>query len=200
MKKSSEIADNRFLSPDASNLAAFLYLLQEKHESEYELICKTVQCVAPFFDDFFLEPLRLNPNKIQLEWKHKRMDKYFGPAAFSDGTLRFISLCTLLQQPKEYRPSIILIDEPELGLHPYAITMLASLIKAASVDSQIIITTQSPILLDHFEPEEILVANRIESATKLERLDAAKLEAWLDEYSLGQLWEKNEFGGRPSSE
>ena len=78
--------------------------------------------------------------------------------------------------------------------------MLASLIKAASVDSQIIITTQSPILLDHFEPEEILVANRIESATKLERLDAAKLEAWLDEYSLGQLWEKNEFGGRPSSE
>ena len=200
MKKSSEIADNRFLRPDASNLAAFLYLLQEEHESEYELIRQTVQRVAPFFDDFILEPLRLNQNQVRLEWRHKRTDKYFGPAAFSDGTLRFISLCTLLQQPKEYRSSIILIDEPELGLHPYAITMLASLIRAASVDSQIIISTQSPVLLDHFEPEEILVANRIESSTTLERLDTAKLEAWLDEYSLGQLWEKNEFGGRPGSE
>ena len=200
MKKSSDIADNRFLRPDASNLAAFLYLLQEEHPGEYELIRQTVQRVAPFFDDFLLEPLRLNQDKVRLEWKHKRTDKYFGPAAFSDGTLRFIALCTLLQQPKEYRSSIILIDEPELGLHPYAITMLASLIKSASKDSQLIISTQSPILLDHFEPEEILVANRIESATTLERLDADSIQDWLDDYSLGQLWEKNEFGGRPGSE
>ena len=200
MKKNSDIGDNRFFRSDASNLAAFLYLLQEKHESEYDLIRQTVQRVAPFFDDFVLGPLRLNPNQIRLEWKHKRTDKYFSPAAFSDGTLRFIALCTLLQQPKEYRSSVTLIDEPELGLHPYAITLLASLIKAASADSQIIISTQSPVLLDHFEPEDILVANRVDSATILERLDAKQLEAWLDEFSLGQLWEKNELGGRPGRE
>jgi len=135
-----------------------------------------------------------------MEWRHKGTDKYFGPSALSDGTLRFIALATLLLQPKEYRPSVILIDEPELGLHPYAITMLASLIKAASVDNQIVISTQSPILLDHFEPEDILVANRIDGATQLERLDSKKLEHWLEDYSLGQLWEKNEFGGRPGSE
>lgn len=200
MKKNSDLEDNRFLRSDGSNLAAFLYLLQEEHENEYEVIRQTVQRVAPFFDDFMLEPLRRNQNQIRLEWKHKRTDKYFGPAAFSDGSLRFICLCTLLQQPKEYRPSVILIDEPELGLHPYAITLLASLIKAASIHSQIIISTQSPVLLDHFEPEDILVANRIDSATTIKRLDGDRLEEWLDDYSLGQLWEKNEFGGRPGRE
>jgi predicted ATPase len=118
----------------------------------------------------------------------------------SDGTLRFIALTTLLLQPEEYRPSIILIDEPELGLHPCAITMLGQLIKMAAAKTQAIIGTQSPLLLDQFTPADVLVANRVEGSTTLGRLENDKLKSWLEDYSLGQLWEKNEFGGRPSPE
>lgn len=200
MKRTAEVNDNRFLRPDASNLAAFLYILRLKHQSEYSLIRRAVQRVAPFFEDFQLEPLRLNPNTIRLEWRHKGSDQYFDAASLSDGTLRFIALATLLLQPANLSPSVVLIDEPELGLHPFAITMLAALIKQSSTRTQVIASTQSPILLDHFEPEDVLVADRVDGGTTLARLESAPLEAWLHEYSLGQLWEKNEFGGRPRAE
>lgn len=200
MKKTADVNDNRYLRPDASNLAAFLYYLREKHETTYSLIRRTVQMVAPFFDDFQLEPQKLNLDKIRLEWRHKGSDAYFDAPALSDGTLRFIALATLFLQPESYRPSVILVDEPELGLHPYAITLLASLIKQASVKTQVIISTQSPSLLDHFQPEDVLVADRVDGGTQFTRLDPAKLESWLQDYSLGQLWEKNELGGRPAVE
>jgi len=200
MKKTADVDDNRYLRPDGSNLAAFLYYLRERHETEYSLIRRTVQRVAPFFDDFQLEPQKLNPQKIRLEWRHKGSEAYFDAAALSDGTLRFIALTTLLLQPEFYRPSVILVDEPELGLHPVAITLLASLIKQVSVNTQVIISTQSPFLLDHFQPEDVLVAERVDGGTQFTRLDSAKLATWLEDYSLGQLWEKNELGGRPGVE
>lgn len=197
MKKVSDVGDNRFFRADGSNLAAFLYYLRQKHEASYSLIVRTVQRVTPFFDDFLLEPLKLNPDKIRLEWRHKNSDQYFDASSLSDGTLRFIGLATLFLQPNNYRPSVILVDEPELGLHPYAITMLASLVKSASEKTQVILSTQSPFLLDQFQPEDVLVANREGDSTNFIRLDSENLTAWLDEYSLGQLWEKNELGGRP---
>lgn len=200
MKKTADVNDNRYLRPDGSNLAAFLYYLKEKHETAYSLIRRTVKRVAPFFDDFQLEPQKLNPDKILLGWKHIGSDAYFDASSLSDGTLRFIVLATLFLQPETYRPSVILVDEPELGLHPYAITMLASLVKQASTKTQVIISTQSPLLLDHFQPEDVLVADRVNGGTQFTRLDSAKLSGWLEDYSLGQLWEKNEFGGRPTPE
>lgn len=200
MKKTSDVNDNRHLRPDGSNIAPFLYYLREKHETAYDLIRRTVQRVAPFFDDFQLEPQKLNPDKILLEWKHKGSDAYFDASSLSDGSLRFIVLATLFLQPEDYRPSVILVDEPELGLHPYAITMLASLVKQASIKTQVIISTQSPLLLDHFQPEDVLVADRVDGGTQFTRLEPAKLSGWLEDYSLGQLWEKNEFGGRPTPE
>lgn len=200
MKKTADLHDNQFLRADAANLASILYLLKEKHPGEYNLIRKTVQRAAPFFDDFQLQPQNLNPNKIILEWKHKGTDSYFDASSLSDGTLRFIALCTLFLQPLSLRPSLILVDEPELGLHPYAITLLASLIKQVSAETQVIVSTQSPLLLDHFEPEDVLVANRVNGGTEFTRLDSAQLSEWLMDYSLGQLWEKNEFGGRPTPE
>jgi len=156
--------------------------------------------VAPFFEDFHLEPQRLNPDKTRLEWHHTGSEAYFDASSLSDGTLRFIALATLFLQPEAYRPSIILVDEPELGLHPYALTMLASLVKQASVNTQSVLSTQSSLLLDHFQPEDVLVADRVEGSTRLTRLESAKLGVWLEDYSLGQLWEKTELGGRPGGE
>ena len=200
MKKTADVNDNRHLRPDGSNLAAFLYFLRERYEDSYSLISRTVQQVAPFFEGFQLEPQQLNPKKILLEWRHTGTDAYYDAASLSDGTLRFMALATLFLQPRRFRPSVILVDEPELGMHPYAITLLASLMKLASVETQVIVSTQSSLLLDHFEPENVLVADRINGGTQFTRLDSAELESWLEEYSLGQLWEKNELGGRPRSE
>jgi len=200
MKKTGDINDNRSLRPDGSNLSAFLHLLREKHETSYSLIRRTVQLVAPFFDDFLLEPQRLNPEKIRLEWRHKGSDAYFDAASLSDGSLRFVALATLFLQPEAYRPSVILVDEPELGLHPYAITLLASLMRQASLKTQVIVSTQSPLLLDQFQPEDVLVADRLDGGTQFTRLESARLATWLEDYSLGQLWEKNELGGRPGAE
>ena len=180
------------------------------------MIRRTVQLVAPFFDDFFLEPLVLNEDTIRLEWRHRGPDSYyyrgadgkihqgansyFDVTSLSDGLLRFIALATLFLQPKKLRPSVILLDEPELGLHPAAITILASLIKQVSAEAQVVVATQSPLFLDHFEPEDVLVADRVDGATQLERKNKKDLEHWLEDYSLGQLWEKNELGGRPAPE
>ena len=200
MKRTAKLHDNRYLRADGSNLAAFLYLLREKHEGSYRFMRNTVRLVAPFFDDFVLEPMALNEDTIRLEWKHKGTDAYFDVSSLSDGTLRFIALATLLQQPKELRPSVILLDDPELGLHPLAITMLASMVKSASVDTQVILATQSPILLDYFEPEDVLVADRVDGATEFTRLDSSKLAIWLEDYSIGELWEKNYLEGNPMPE
>ena len=200
MKKTCNVDDNRYLKQDGSNLAAFLYLLREKYAPEYRTICKTVRLAAPFFEDFALEPRALNRETIILEWRHKGSDSYFNADALSDGTLRFMALATLLLQPKELRSDIVLVDEPELGLHPYAIAILAAMFRSVSHEAQIVTATQSPILVDRFEPEDVLVADRVKGQTRIERLDAGELGEWLEDYSLGELWEKNHFGGRPASE
>ena len=200
MKKTADVNDNRHLRPDGSNLAAFLHLLKMQYPDSYRLIAHTVGQVAPFFEDFQLEPQRLNPSKILLEWRHAGTDAYFDASSLSDGTLRFMALATLFLQPTELRPSVMLVDEPELGMHPFAITLLASLMKQAAVETQVIVSTQSSLLLDHFEPEDVLVADRVDGSTRLTRLNPSDLEPWLDQYSLGQLWEKNELGGRPKME
>ncbi|MGB7984408.1 MAG: AAA family ATPase [Terracidiphilus sp.] len=200
MRKIASLDDNRSLRSDGSNLAAFLYLLQERYGASYELIRKTIQQVAPFFEDFLLKPLALNPDTIKLEWRHKRSDQYFDASSFSDGTLRFIALATLFLQPVELRPSVILVDEPELGLHPYAIELLAAMIRQASLETQVIVATQSSLLLDQFKPEDILVADRVDGATMIRRLEPEPLKEWLMDYSLGQLWEKGELEGRPGKE
>ena len=200
MKKTADVNDNRHLRPDGSNLAAFLYLLSREYPDSYSLITRTVRQVAPFFEGFQLEPQLLNPSKILLEWRHTGTDAYFDASSLSDGTLRFMALATLFLQPATLRPSVMLVDEPELGMHPFAITLLASLMKQASVETQVIVSTQSSLFLDNFEPEDVLVADRVDGGTQLTRLNPSDLKPWLEEYSLGQLWEKNELGGRPKME
>ena len=196
IKQKGRIDDNKILNPDASNLAAYLYYLQERHPKVFKRIELTIQSVAPFCEKFTLEPDRLKEGMIQLEWKEKGSDMYLNADNISDGTLRFMALSTLLLQPN--MPEVIIIDEPELGLHPFAINKLAGLIKKASKASQIIIATQSMNLIDNFEPGDIVTIDRDGEQSVLNRLDSEKLKTWLSDYhSLGTLWNKNVIGGTP---
>ncbi|MFA6362628.1 AAA family ATPase [Methanoregula sp.] len=196
VKRQGDINDNFYLRSDAANLAAYLYSLKKTHPNHYQKIRDTIQLVAPFFDDFILRPMPDNEKKIQLEWREKGSDYPFLAYHLSDGTLRFMCLTTLLLQPRP--PSTILVDEPELGLHPYAINTLASLIKSAATRTQIIISTQSVPLVNQFNLEDLLVVNRRNQATVIERLKPEEFASWLEDYSVGELWEKNVIGGRPS--
>lgn len=192
----SYVSDSRWLMPDAANLAAVLYQLKMDDEAVYRRIVATIRQVAPFFDDFDLEPT--SAQRIILNWRHRAFDGVFGPDQLSDGTLRAICLIALLLQPKSDLPVLIVVDEPELGLHPYALTVIGSLFRAVSHHTQVLISTQSCTLLDSFEPEDIVVVERNDDETsEFHRPDAGKLREWLDDYSLGEVWEKNVIGGGP---
>ena len=189
------VGHDRWLMPDAANLAAILYSLKSRKEAVYRRIVTTIRQVAPFFRNFDLEPT--DSKDIILNWRHRESDLIFGPHQLSDGTLRAICLISLLSQPQENLPYLVLVDEPELGLHPYALQVISSLFRAASHHTQVLVSTQSSTFLDSFEPEDIVVVELDGKATKFERPDAEKLEAWLEDYSLGQVWQKNVIGGGP---
>lgn len=198
VKQVHGINDNEALREDARNLAAFLYRLKQHHTEHYQRIVKAVRLVAPFFGDFHLRPTVENKEKIQLEWVELGQDTPFTASALSDGTLRFICLATVLLQPEDFQPAAILIDEPELGLHPYAINVLAGLMKAASQRHQLLVSTQSVELVNQFDAEDLIVVDKAGSASTLRRLEVESLREWLSDYSLGELWKKNLLGGRPS--
>ena len=198
VKQVHDIDDNRFFRPDAANLAAFLRLLRQTSPERYRRIRETIQLVAPFFDDFLLEPMAGTPGQIQLEWKQRNSDSTFKAHHLSDGTLRFICLTVLLLQLGP--PSTLIIDEPELGLHPFAIGVLAALIHEASQRTQLIISTQSAPLLDNFEPEHVIVVERKSGASVFRRLEAEPLSQWLEDYSLGELVRKDIIESGPQNE
>ena len=196
MKSKSNIDDNITLRRDGGNIASFLYFLKERHPKSFKRIEMAVQSVSPFFGGFALIPDRLNPNVIQLEWKQRGIeDTYSNAYQLSDGTLRFICLATLLLQPNP--PQTIIIDEPELGLHPMAINKLSALIKKASDTSQIILSTQSVNLVDNFDADHIIVVDMKENSSYFHRLEEQSLSVWLEQYSIGEIWEKNLIGGQP---
>jgi predicted ATPase len=206
-KRPCNIHDNDGLRSDAGNIAAFLYLLKEQHAERYHLICKSVQRIFPRFDDFALRPNPHNPETIRLEWREKESDYRFQPHQLSDGTLRFICLATVFLQPNP--PTAIIVDEPELGLHPRAIGVLAGLVRSAASRSQVILSTQSVTLLNQFDPDDIIVVDREEdtengmrsshqSKSVFRRLENQRgLQDWLQDYTVGELWEMNMIGGRP---
>jgi predicted ATPase len=201
MRLSQDVHREDYLMNNGGNLAAFLFGLKEKRPAHYRRILDTVQFIAPYIADFVVEPEALNDRFVMLRWKD-RSGTVFGPHQLSDGTIRTIALVTALLQPDETMPSIMLFDEPELGLHPHGIRMVAELLKAASEKRQVIVATQSPLLIRDYDPADIAVVEREEDrngrgATTVKRLDAAALEGWLEEYDLGQLYEKNVTGGGP---
>ena len=195
-----KINDNISLRWNAENLAAFLYRLKSTHTSHYEKIRDVVRLAAPFFDDFQLRPLPLDPESIQLEWRQRGSDYPLLASQLSDGTLRFICLATALLQPTP--PRTMLFDEPELGLHPYALSLLGGVIQKSVAPwgtpyNQVIISTQSALLLDEFKPADIIVVQRTNDQSEFRRLAPEELSVWLNDYTLGELWQKNLLGGMP---
>lgn len=199
IRKSRYIEDAEYLRDDGGNLAPYLYALQEVRPDCYRRIVDVIRLVFPAFGDFNLSPSVIDSRRILLNWREKdRSDYVFGPHQLSDGTLRFMALATLLLQPRERLPNVIVLDEPELGLHPYAISVLAGLVRSVATKVQVVLATQSPRLVDEFEPGDIVVMEaRGDAGTKCHRPDGTALSEWLEEYSLSELWEKNHFGGRP---
>lgn len=199
MRRLCSVRDCERLRPDAGNLAPFLNFLREDDKKTYKLIVDTVKLVAPFFKNFKFRPKKRKDDElVQLEWIQEGSDYPFHPSQLSDGTLRFIALATALLQPNP--PATILIDEPELGLHPFALEMLGNLILQAQERTQLIVSTQSVSLLNSFEPEQIVVVERQEGESTFRRLEKSSLTTWLEEYTLGELWQKNIYGGGPVHE
>jgi predicted ATPase len=189
-----------FFKNEAENLAPFLYYLKDKDFNTYSRIIDSIRLIYPKFSDFELKESPTAKGKIILRWTEKGNEHIFNVKQISDGTLRFMCLATLLLQPKgsDKVPGTILLDEPELGLHPFAIHILAELIKKSSLDRQIIMATQSVTLINHFEPADLLITERDdEGATIFNRKTNEELEEWLQEFTLGEIWETNLIGGRP---
>jgi predicted ATPase len=186
--------DGRWLKEDAGNLAAFLLRLREDETACYRRIVETLRLTLPFFVDFALEP---EHGSVLLRWREKGHDALLSASQAADGLLRTMALVALLQQPERDLPAVLVLDEPELGLHPYAIQVVAGLLQAASLHAQVFVATQSVALLDQFQPRDVVVVERDGAESRYARLDADRLREWLDDYSLSELWEKNVIGGRP---
>ena len=192
----SEVRENLSLKSNAGNLAPFLRVLYERHADSYRRIVGAVRLAAPFLWNFVHR--QDVGNEMELEWREVNdSETVRGPFQLSDGTLRFICLATLLLQPPHLQPNPILIDEPELGLHPYALTLLAEMLQQASDSRQIIVSTQSADLISQFAPEDVVVVGRKGAESIFQRLDSERLADWLKDYTLGELWNMNVLGGRP---
>jgi predicted ATPase len=198
IRRRGYIEDNRRLRGDACNLAAFLYGLRQSQPLYYRRVVSTIQQIAPFFEDFDLSPLKTDPNAILLNWRDRESDYLFGPHQLSDGTLRTMALIALLSQPESDLPPIIVIDEPEIGLHPYALETVASLIKSASVHSTVALATQSVGMVNYFAPEDIVTVTREKAQSRFERQNSQTLAVWLEDHAIGEIWERNLIGGTPS--
>ena len=190
-----DVTDNNSLRAHGGNLAAVLLRLEREDVRRFDLICRHIQRVLPVFDRFELEESR---GKVELRWKAKGIEKTFGAHLTSDGSLRFFALVTLLNLPPEMLPDVLLLDEPELGLHPAAVALIGGMIKALAEERQVIVATQSPLLVDAFDLDEFFVLELREGRTEVHRLESNRYRAWLeDDFTPGELWLKNLLGGRP---
>jgi predicted ATPase len=188
-----DVTDAVRLRSDGGNLAAVLLALRENHFKRYQLVVRQIQRVLPTFQDFVLEA---SHGKVDLRWMGQQSDKVFGPHLTSDGSLRLFCLLTLLNLPPEQLPDVMFFDEPELGLHPHAITLVAEMFKRVSATRQVFLATQSPYMVDCFDLENIIVASANNGETVLRNLPREHYQHWLDEeYQLSDIWLEQATGG-----
>ena len=194
LKKTWDAEDHAYLRTDGGNLAAILYQLEHKDLDRYELICRHIRRVLPGFDRFRIEK---QYGKVALRWRSRQLNKTYGAHLTSDGSLRFFALATLLNLTGKMLPSVLVLDVPELGLHPKAIALVGDMIRSLAERRQIFLATQSPLLVDAFELGEVFVFEMQDGRTEVTRPDSLQLKTWRDEFSVGELWQKNLLGGRP---
>ncbi|EFK06062.1 RecF/RecN/SMC N-terminal domain protein [delta proteobacterium NaphS2] len=194
LRKATHEDDNRYLRSDGGNLSSILFRLKQNKSDYYRRIILQLRRMIPGFRDFVLEP---ENHHVLLRWRGRDPEYVFGPHQLSDGSLRLMALATLFLQPPEDLPDMIIVDEPELGLHPEAEALLAGLIRSISSQCQVLLATQSASFVDNFEPEDVIVCEMEDTASKFQRLTQTELEAWLEDYTLGEVWRKNVIGGQP---
>lgn len=193
-KKNWDADESGYMRADGGNLPAILYRLEQEDRRRYDVICRHIRRVLPGFDRFEIEE---QYGKVALRWRSKHSDKTYGAHLTSDGSLRFFALATLLNLPAEMLPGVLLLDEPELGLHPKAVALVGDMILALAESRQIIVATQSPLLVDAFELDQVFVLELEDGRTVLSPRETHQLREWLEDYTLGELWQKNLLGGRP---
>ncbi len=201
-KLASDLNSSDYLFPNASNIASFLYLLKNSKNNDftkcYSDIVEAVKTVSPYFHDFYLEPRGVEgEEKVLLKWLHRDHEDPFSANQLSDGTARFICMATLFLQPYSLRPKTIVLDEPELGLHPAALEVLAEIVKSTSTENQVICSTQSVTFANHFNANDFIVVDQLNGASTFKRVEEEELQEWLKDYSMGDIWTKNIIGGRP---
>lgn len=201
-KQACDLNSSDYLYSNANNIAAFLYRLKsskiDAYIEAYQHIVDAVKTVAPYFHDFYLEPRgEKNEEKVLLKWIHRDHEEPFSANQLSDGTARFICMATLFLQPISIRPKSIVLDEPELGLHPAALEVLAELVKSASKENQVICSTQSVTFANQFNADDFIVVDQEKGASTFKRIDEKELRGWLEDYAMGDIWTKNLIGGRP---
>jgi len=197
-KQAQRLSSSAFLSPDARNLAPFLLYLRKRYQANYQEIISAIHTVAPFFHDFYLEPKGENEDEsLLLRWIHRDYDEPFSANQLSDGTARFICMAALFLQPENSWPKTIVLDEPELGLHPAALNVLAEMVKSASKKNQVICSTQSVAFANQFEPEDFIVVDQQKGVSTFNKPNKEALSHWLEDYGMGDIWSKNLIGGRP---
>ncbi|MFP4350088.1 MAG: AAA family ATPase [Desulfococcaceae bacterium] len=194
LRKAAHLDDNRYLRSDGGNLSAILFRLKRDKPDFYRRIVLQLRRMIPGFQEFVLEP---EGDHVLLRWRGQDPEYIFGPHQVSDGSLRLMALTTLLLQPREDLPDMIIIDEPELGLHPEAETLLAGMIRSVSARCQVLLATQSASLVDNFEPEDVIVCEMKKGASQFYRPAPEVLGTWLEDYTLGEVWRKNVIGGQP---
>ncbi len=180
---------NDVLEPDASNLGLVLNRLRREPAVKKRLL-SALRALYDGIDDY---DVHIEGGTVQVFFQEGR---FTVPATrLSDGTLRYLCLLAILCHPSP--PSLICIEEPELGLHPDVLPTLADLMKEASERCQLIVTTHSDVLVDAMtdQPESVLVCEKGEEGTTLRRLSADDLKPWLEKYRLGELWIRGEIGG-----
>ena len=189
-----DVEDNHRLLGHGGNLASVLLSLQENEAPRFDLICKQLAQVVPDFNGFQNVE---NYGKTILRWRSKGTGKTMGAHLTSDGSLRCFQLVTLLNLPDTLLPRVVLLDEPELGLHPAAIALVSHMAKSLARRCQVIIATQSPHFVDAFGFEDMIVLELRDGRTETTRPDPSRFGRLLKNYSTGELWWKGVLGGYP---
>ena len=184
----------RLLS-DGTNLSSVFFTIQQEHPDDWDDILGILKTAYPDFVKLTV-PAGGGDGKVHLRWFERPNEKQgLSANLLSDGTLKLLCLVAILKSPNP--PPLICIDEPELGLHPDWIELVAELMQDAATRTQVIVATHSPQIVAKLDPDQVIVTEKVEAETHLTQLKTRDLEKWLKDFSLAELWLSGEIGGRP---